>query len=780
MHKVGFICLVMALHLSWAGTWLRYNHAGFTPSATKSLVIMANSSQEGKSWSIKKDGVQVLSGEVPASSFSEDASHPKNFNHLVDFSALSDTGAYSFNLGELSGEFAIKADPYSLFATQALRHLRVARSGTVQTLLHQASHLGDSAAIVAAPQGDLDNGAWQIASPQRTVDMRGGWYDAGDYIKFTLNEAYTVWNLLNAYEHNPKFFPKVYSQSSYPDILDEALHGLDYLAKTFPDENTFIIQVGTSADHSQGNRLPESDALEGKRQALSALSRVHMGATAAALAQGARVFAELDATRSAKWRTLAQSILTRALSDDAVRTAYEKDATNDFYRTNRDSAMITLAAAELYELTQDAEYLNIAQSWAPPKGYEVGWASWNFFANATLGQWDESALSRATEEAQGYATKAQSNIWGFNYQFLWASLHRWMGAANACGRLQANVEQKQCLESMRDVLFGRNPWGVSFIFSQDLPNTVRNIYSQIYPLLDEFPVGAISEGPGDVATHEDMAEWMTMPADHYLKEFNTSAAVFYDHGKHFMTQEATITGQGDFVYLMALVSDKNFTAAPDSGVGGAKASVSKADTTWLVPATSLTWHSYDDQGEGGASTATPVVKSDTDISTHWQVNASTTLDYQYAGMNTNIGLNKLTAMTGLILRMDVPPGVAVKIQLEQNNVKDYGYHSKVIVGKGEDDYRIDFDQFVQPFGAAVAMDPSKIIRLGIMCETAGADFTISVSEVEFYGYEDQIITPTLQKESQNTKKQARKRFTGSQIEVFNGKSWLDLQGRLVQ
>ena len=107
----------------------------------------------------------------------------------------------------------------------------------------------------------------------------------------------------------------------------------------------------------------------------------------------------------------------------------------------------------------------------------------------------------------------------------------------------------------RDVLdyaFGRNNWGVSFLFTESLPNTLRHLYSPAYELLKAFPTGAFSEGPGNRSTHESLTQYFSIPADDPFRRFNTPTAVFYDNSTDFMCQEATITGQADAILLFTL------------------------------------------------------------------------------------------------------------------------------------------------------------------------------------------------------------------------------------
>jgi hypothetical protein len=87
--------------------------------------------------------------------------------------------------------------------------------------------------------------------------LDGGWYDAGDYVKFGMNLGYTVYCLLKGYD----FFPGGYSDeykfdhssgaNQIPDILDEVKFATDYLCKAVIDSNTIVLDVGNANnDHN--------------------------------------------------------------------------------------------------------------------------------------------------------------------------------------------------------------------------------------------------------------------------------------------------------------------------------------------------------------------------------------------------------------------------------------------------------------------------------------------------------------------------------------------------
>lgn len=552
-----------------AEVWVRWNQAGYRPDRPKRLVLMADRDLAGEAWRVvtADTGQVVLSGEVGPSVVGEGAHTPLPFNHPVDVSALVEPRDYRFEAaGATPAALHVAPQPYARFLPQILQHLRMVRSGSDDVPGRRQSHPGDARAVVQVPAGDPADGRWQPAEPGRTVDVRGGWYDAGDQIKFTLNEAYTVYVLLLAYRHAPELFPAQAEQ--LPAVLAEARHGLEFLARVYPDPDTFVIQVGDEQDHEQGWRLPENDALDGRRPALCALSRVHMGAATAALALGARTFGELGHARdAAHWGRLAERIHARAQRPGALRTAFERGKVNDFYHDPSDVDQQALAAVELFELTGRRDYLDQAVALAPPPAEEVGWADWHALANAALAPHDAAARERLIAETARYVEHAEQAgaPWHVPGRYVWGSLHRWIGSAHAARRasvlLGGEPRRDELFHAMVDYTFGRNNWGCAFLFSEDLPNTLRHLYSPLYDLLDRFPTGAVSEGPGNRSTHERLRPYFdamqrqrNLPVDTHHPRFDTPAAVFADHAFDFMCQEATIGGQADAFLLLTLAT----------------------------------------------------------------------------------------------------------------------------------------------------------------------------------------------------------------------------------
>jgi len=84
--------------------------------------------------------------------------------------------------------------------------------------------------------------------------LDGGWYDAGDYIKFGMNLAYSTYCLLKGYDAFPSGYSNKYSwdygaADDIPDILNEVKFATDYICKAVINENTIVLDVGKGDEH---------------------------------------------------------------------------------------------------------------------------------------------------------------------------------------------------------------------------------------------------------------------------------------------------------------------------------------------------------------------------------------------------------------------------------------------------------------------------------------------------------------------------------------------------
>ncbi len=540
-------------------SYIRYNQMGYLPQANKKMMLISDSDLKDHLWIVTQNNRNVSEGIVGESLSSQSDYVAKPFNHQIDVSELKALGKYTLSIYNkeflvTQETFSIQNDLYPQLAQQLLKHLSVVRSGEQRIAPYPPAHLGDSNAPIYKPKGDWNDGQWQQEKTQATINVSGGWYDAGDYIKFTITNALTTYLLLKSYQVNPDFFQVDQGRA----VLAEAQFGLDYLMKLYQPPH-FIIQVSSGEDHNIGYRLPENDSRDGQREALSAYSMPHMGLTAAALATGATVFKQVGENHLAEqYLTQAQAIYAAIDVKQNEQGAFENNNVNEFYRDKSGLDNYALASVALYQATGDQSYqddINILAS-KVELGYWVSWADLQLASNNAMASTNEKSANKADEELahfRNFASKPE-NIWGTLTAPTWAPIPNMLfNSALAADRAlqKQSDENNLMIQTSIDYLLGKNNWGVLFVALQEQPNSAKNIYGQIYSLSNTFPQGAIAEGPGDTATHDEMLQWMDVDLDTPLTEFNTASEVFYDDSHDFQTMETVVWGQAAGIYLLS-------------------------------------------------------------------------------------------------------------------------------------------------------------------------------------------------------------------------------------
>jgi len=188
------------------------------------------------------------------------------------------------------------------------------------------------------------------------VDLSKGWFDAGDYVKFTFPAAFTTtmlaWSLIDG---------KVgyIAAGEYENGLDQVRWGLEYLIKCHYSPTGLVVMVGDPhQDHGVWGR-PEDIRMSRKTFVVTEQNGGTEPAAeaAAALAAGAVAFAEVDPEFSAECLVHAKQLLKFA---DQKRRSYHESVpkVKDFYKSwNGYEDELCWATAWMYKASQEAAYL---------------------------------------------------------------------------------------------------------------------------------------------------------------------------------------------------------------------------------------------------------------------------------------------------------------------------------------------------------------------------------------------------------------------------------------
>jgi endoglucanase len=281
-----------------------------------------------------------------------------------DFSAVTVEGTYyilDITNNVRSYDFVIAVAVYKEVLKHAVRTFFYQRAGFEKA----ATYAGDAWADLASHNKNLqDKNARQYNKPNDVTterDVSGGWYDAGDYNKYTNWTANYVVDFMRAYLEAPGVWGDDYnipeSGNGVPDILDEAKWGIDHLLRMQNDNGSVLSIVGLS--HASPPSSATGPSLYGTASTSATLN------TAGALAIASKVYGSRGmatyantlkegAVKAWNWATENPSVFFRN-NDSASGTAglgAGQQETDDYGR------MVAKleAAVFLFEITGEAKY----------------------------------------------------------------------------------------------------------------------------------------------------------------------------------------------------------------------------------------------------------------------------------------------------------------------------------------------------------------------------------------------------------------------------------------
>jgi endoglucanase len=582
---------------------VRVDQAGFTPGETKQAYLMTTAPVHGARFVVTdRTGHRVLSGPVGATSRG-----PWNATwravYPIDLSALHTRGIYRISVtgGATSPAFRVQsaADLYGTIVRDGVTFYQTQRDGhdvIPGELRRRPAHLNDRAArVYRTPTFVVDD---VIADADLTriggpVDVEGGWYDAGDYLKFSHTTAYGAITLLAA--------SRALGHRAPSTVDAEARHGIDWLDKMWDQRTrTLYLQVGVGSGNEAGTfagdhdiwRLPQGDDRDTDPQNRYAtahrpvfeaaapgapISPNLVGRVSAAFAMAAQVDAAHHPRRARAEYRAATSLYARAdlagppdpLVPALPHAFYPEDTWHDDMELG--AAEIALATQRL-RLGSGASYVVDAARFAA--GYIAG------ETGDTFNLYDVSALAHADliaalhgprpaplvadlkRQLRTGADRAAADVFhaGGVYTDFDADSHTFgliateaMYEAVSGDRSYAPFATQQ-----RDWLLGANAWGTSFMIGEGTTYP-RCPQHQIANLGRKPLVGAVVNGPNDPSLFEDglgdyqdgMVPCPRGGADPYAS-FNTAGSRFVDDVQAWQTDEPALDMTGSAVIGAAL------------------------------------------------------------------------------------------------------------------------------------------------------------------------------------------------------------------------------------
>ena len=216
----------------------------------------ADSFTPGKSYSVidAVSGKSVFSAAAVAWNNGAEDKSSGDKAWWFDFSELTQPGTYYV----LDPDNAVRSDLFDIsdvvyreVLKRAMRMFFYQRVGQAKDAKWAGAGWADSADHVGPGQDHEARLFTDKTNASTARDVSGGWFDAGDYNKYTSWTASYVVGLLRAYRENPTVWRDDYeipeSGNGIADVLDEAQWGLTYLTRLQNDDGSVLSIVGEAS-----------------------------------------------------------------------------------------------------------------------------------------------------------------------------------------------------------------------------------------------------------------------------------------------------------------------------------------------------------------------------------------------------------------------------------------------------------------------------------------------------------------------------------------------------
>jgi len=483
------------------------------------------------------------------------------------FDSLTAPGTYRIVLssGEESAPFTISADVYSEALWLGTRYLYLQRSGMA---INDAAISGITLAAGHARSAVL----WGDTSGA-TLDVTGGWYDAGDFGRFLPTAAFAVNQLLYGFSANPDFFadgslniPE--SGNELPDLLDEIRWELDWLLKMQRADGAVYHKVTTRSFPTYGTLPAEDD----EQLYVFDISSADTAYFAAVTAQASLIYRPYDAayadqllaaaTRAGTWLLDHPEQVPPGGFQNPPVSEYPMQGGYDFVGVEDLPRM--WATAELFKATGDPAYEQAFRrhfAGAPQNQHTMSWAnSYPMALYAYLTAPNADANTRAAVEAvfRAQAARIFAVVEGSGYnvaltdgepgfEFEWGSNQ--VALAHGLYLMLANelypdVRYEHAALGQIHYLFGVNPLAKAYITGLGANPVLEPHHNVSFNRRQATPgiitEGANSQNTGSDAVLQGLWDIGVPPMMRYADDWDSWA-----------TNEPTIDANATFVALLA-------------------------------------------------------------------------------------------------------------------------------------------------------------------------------------------------------------------------------------
>ena len=564
-------------------TVIRVNQVGYLPDAPKVAVACSLDSARVATFVVRDERDRVVYG--PRRAERAPGFGPCVVTHRLDFTALRRPGRYRLVVGAVSSPFVrIGPHVYDGAADTLLYYMRQQRSGW-NPLFRDSVHTHDGI-IVDSPRAG------------QRIPVSGGWADASDYLQYVTTSANATFVMLMAYRDHPSAFADHFQANGTAgangtaDVLDEARHGLEWLARMLPGDGGMYNQLADDRDHSYFD-LPVNDSSDygwgkgrerpvypctGRPQGLfqhknrSTGLASTAGKYASAFALGAKLFAARDSAFADTLRHRADAAYRMGRANPGVCQTAPGRAPY-FYEEDNWADDMELGAAVLSDLSGQRELLAEAIAYAsqepvtPWMGADTAnhyqWFPWHNNGHYEIWRAAHAKSDVATQRRMaGYYRRGieavahrAENGFRIGVPFIWCSndlMTSFATQAMLYRRMTGDQRYRSYEQAALDWLLGTNPWGVSMVIGY--PNdgvTAKDPHSAVAARLGvDKLLGGLLDGPVYRSIYSSLKGIALHRPDEYAR-FNTGRIVYHDDLGDYSTNEPIMDGTASLTYLLS-------------------------------------------------------------------------------------------------------------------------------------------------------------------------------------------------------------------------------------
>ncbi|GAA0670827.1 glycoside hydrolase family 9 protein [Kitasatospora atroaurantiaca] len=558
---------------------VRVNQLGYLPDGPKRATVVSSASAP-LTWQLRDaSGAQVAAGTTTVHGADQASGQS---THLVDFSAYRGTGS-GFTLvvdGRATHPFDISAALYDGLRADSMSFFYQQRSGiAIDAALAGSAYARPAGHLGVAPNKGDTSVPCQAGACDYRLDVRGGWYDAGDQGKYVVNGGIATWELVNSFERARRSGGdaalgdstlKVPERGNgVPDVLDEARWELEFMLRMqVPADKPLAGMAFHKMHDAQWTALPTRPELDDQQRELHKPSTAATLNLAATAAQCARVYAPYDAAFAARCLDAARRAWAAAKANPNLLAPATDNTGGGAYEDAEVSDEFYWAAAELLATTRESQYRDaVISSPHHTKPVDAFW--WG--GTATLGRItlatvpgvalpaDDVTRLRglltsaadaylSTIAGQGYAVPiaADGYVWGSNS----AVANNAMVLGVAYELTGAQRYRTGALETM-DYLLGRNALDRSYVSGYG-ERASENEHHRFWAhqndaSLPHPPAGSFAGGP-DAGLEDPVAKAQLAGC--------APAACYVDDIGSYSTNEVAINWNASLAWLAAFAAER--------------------------------------------------------------------------------------------------------------------------------------------------------------------------------------------------------------------------------